>query len=521
MSKLTFGLLLVSVMCLGSVPDSGYIGRVDTIGGSTDDLQVLGPSLVRLVLEAGTALHVAWSRSTSDSSTLPDVRPRVNRYGLASRTWSYTGPDYMESGAEVCTSRAVLGSVDAASWDVYLSVELDEEPENCPAIVRLSDSAMCRGPAGFVSPVLSAGQNGWLQVGFADQVSREQLRYSKVMTWCEWEPEYTLTRPMLPVYNIAASKTSNRVCLAWTRVEEGQRRPAFYIESTDGGATWGRIVQMSVPYAFRSDTVVSFTAHSAHPYYDQQDRLHIVVSLVPMVDSVLQFSPAAIWHWCRENDTAWSKVHRAGCDPGLLQGEMGDWCAYVGRPSLGEDDDGGLYCAWEQFDSTNVAPSGFLRAGIWLSRSVDNGRTWSDGTRITGTNGMSHRFPSICRGTLPGFDDDTVVVSYLADLEPGAFVLGEGEPSDNPVVCQFVSSNLVSSVAERPGGTAPAPMSPLLPSLCRGRVLLNGADEATLYDASGRECLRLTPGWNSTGALRPGLYFARISARCHRLVVAD
>jgi hypothetical protein len=509
--------LFVVFLILGcTVAAQEYVGRVDTVGGTTYDLQLPGPAVRRALVDCDSGVAVAWTFSAAQDTGFPDFRVSHNYFSRATRSWAWIDPDFMRSGASVCSARIRAGSIDwrPGTFDLYASACLPDTAGMRPAVAGV-DSGLSPGPAGYAYPVMAVGRSGRVHVAMVDAETEGRLSYARVDPWRSWSVPVRLSTSQYPSQNIAASNGSDRVCVTWTRVEGWDRRPAFYIESSDGGNTWGRIVQMSLPSAFRGDTGVSFTGHSVFPYYDAQDRLHVVATVVPLLDSVVQVTPAEIWHWSDECDSGWSRVHRAGCSIENLAAPLGPGASYAGRPSIGEDRDGHLYVAWEQFDSTNVGPGppGYLRAGVWVASSTDEGRTWNPAMRLTPENETSHRFPCIGDRTFPGFTGDTLVVTYELDLHPGFFTNGEGEATYNPIVCQFFWNLGLPGVAEEP--VARAAWS-VRASVVRDVLCLPGAEPAVLVDGSGRRVMDLEPGENDVSRVGPGVYFVcGEGLRCH------
>jgi hypothetical protein len=60
-----------------------------------------------------------------------------------------------------------------------------------------------------------------------------------------------------------------------------------------------------------------------------------------------------------------------------------------------------------------------------------------------------------------------------------------------------------------------------LPSIVRGSIRLTGNRSALLLDASGRQKVRLEPGANDIGQLRPGVYFIRQDPTIAKVIVRN
>jgi hypothetical protein len=92
------------------------IESADTIGGTTQDLQCLGPT-VRTLCNATEyptpdGLHAAWEYSCFPAgSGFPDLNTRYNFRSYGASEWEWTDPDYMQSGTNVFDQRATFGSL--------------------------------------------------------------------------------------------------------------------------------------------------------------------------------------------------------------------------------------------------------------------------------------------------------------------------------------------------------------------------------------------------------------------------
>jgi len=492
-------LLLLLLILSGAAPADPVlpIGRLDTIGGTTYDWQNGGPAVRMLCNAPDHGIHALWMYSASDQSAFPDRNNRHNFYDYATNTWNWIDPDHMQSGVSVFSVRSGYGNL---ACDPVSQVALVGAHSGSPIGFMVGRDIApgagifeyCDGPDGWLWPVIDAGQNRWIHAAVIDDATRDQLWYSRCTTWCQWSPPVRVAAgsdPMFPSHNITASKVSRKVCLTWVVVESG-RYPAYYSVSTDGGNTWPPPTQLPWPPAFSGDTLPAFHL-GVFPFYDRQDQLHIAAEVMPFVGGNAYIIPTEIWHWSPENTPQWAEVHRAGCAPEHLKAPVGYNAIYAGRPSLCEDLNGGLYVAWEQFDSSNVEPGPpeYLRADIWYAQdNCDNGASWQAGIRITDPDQTSKRFP--CAIDL--LARDTLCVIYMQDLVAGFFVQSEGPATDNPIIVQFVPvtvSGVKSDPEPRPGG----PAFTIAPNPANGQVRLQfnqplpGPAEVRVFDSSGRQ----------------------------------
>jgi len=504
----TRNLLLVCLLCAGKTGAAmDLLGRVDTIGGTTYDWQY-GWSVSRRLASSGEGLHAIWIHSTDTGGTYPDRNGRYNHLDFSTGAWNWIDPDFVASGVGVFAERSGIGNLDV---DRNGAVVVSGYSATGPVVAAGTGGIFeyCQGPNDYVWPLLAAGYEGNIHVGLVDAASCDCIWYSRIQTWCRWQEPMPMHVATLPAFNIAASKVASWVCLAWLE-PESLVNSVMFMYSTDGGTGWSRIRTLPPPPAFGGDTLTSFSYGSPFPFYDSQNRLHLIAAVFPVVNNSALVQPAGVWHWCQENEPDWSEVHRAGCDPAHMLGGLGYNVAYADRPSLGEGEDG-LYVAWEQFDSSNVEPqTGLLRAGIWLSGSQDNGASWTPGVRITDRNAVSHRYPCIAdRMVSGGPAGDTVVVLYLDDLVAGSVLYNQGPHTFNPVICQFVRSDLVGLSQEM---SAPAMVRRAVASIVRGSLLLPTSLQSAHYSllsTDGRLVADLVPGAHDVRRLSPGVYFVR------------
>jgi hypothetical protein len=482
------------------------IGAVDTVGGTTYDWQFSGPEWRMLANSAGRGIYVVWMYSASMSgSTFPDRNIRLNYYDRALQKWIYAdSTDFMSSGVNVFPKRTGYGGLDVdTSGTPFVSCHATLGGATRPWVAKgqpggYSDTTLTT----CMWPPIAAGRNGAVHI--LALTGSYDLVYCRIApdSWPHWSTPVTGISPSpgFPTQNIAASKVSDRVSLVW---EINASHAAYQMHSTDGGVTWGIPVALTPPDAFGGDTATVFHLTSLFPFYDRHDRFHIVADLVPMVSDTAHEVPAQIWHYCPDNTPQWSRIHVAGCSPANMRGTLGYNATYACRPTIGEDRAGGLYVAWEQFDSLNVEPTtSRLRADIFYAQdNGDNGTTWQPGTRITDQGTWSCRFPS----AIDYFEDDSFRVSYMIDQQAGFFAgsPSEGVATRNPVVVHKVP--VAVGIAE---GKGPAVLSFELTAApnpfgrattisyqlgCAGSVAL------TIYDVTGKAVRRLAGGPQPAG----------------------
>lgn len=511
------------------------VGRVDTIGGATYDWQFNGPVYRMLVNSPEHGLHAGWMFSATEDPW-PDRNMRYNYFDYEAGEWNWLDPDYMASGVSVYVARAGFGHLDADPVEgvaIFTAHLTSSSGTLMPVLAK--DMAPGTGifdyaPGepncdGYQWPPISIDGQQTVHCALIDGATQDQLYYTRVQNWPNWQTPVSIVGsqpdPMFPDHNIAASKVSEKVCVVWVYSEGAPYDPAYYRVSEDGGENWSEPIELTPPPAYSGDTVTSFHITSLFPWYDDQDRLHIVAGVIPSVRETLYIIPAEIWHWCPDNTPQWSKVHRAGCDPMNLQASVGYNAAYACRPSIGQDRDGNLYVAWEQFDSSNVEPvTSLLRADIFAAASTDGGNTWLSAVKLTEAGTASCRFPSVADQMVDLEGRRYMPVIYEIDQQAGFIVQSQGNSTNNPFVVQWVpveSLGVAYGVAE--GAKTPVRLELTAnPNPFSGKTVISyalpqsGEVNLTLFDAAGRPVQTLFTGYRPAGRYAFNLNDSKLAA---------
>ena len=439
------------------IPPRVLIGTTDTVGGTTFDWWANGPAYRMIANAPFWGVHVVWMYSTATTGQdFPDRNMRYNFYDHSTKAWNWLDVDYMQSGVNVFDKRAGFGNIDVDTSGVaVVSCHVQGSGGITPRVSR--DAAPGAGIFDYADgepvlgvcqwPPIGVNQNG--QINIFPITDAYDMSYSNIApgNWPNFSTPLTgiTPNPGFPSHNIAASKVSGKVALVW-EISTGTPEDAYVDYSTDGGATWGNgPTLLDLPVAFGGDTVTSCYITSLFPWYDRQDRFHIVANLMPMVNDTGYIFPSQLWHYCQDNETQWTRIHTASVDPNNYLYAITSNATLACRPSIGQDNDGNLFVTWEQFDTLNYEPTtSRARADIWMSGSDDNGLTWGNGVKIAAAGTHSLRFPSIIDLAVDGYPDcDTVYIIYEVDSVSGFYVAAgtlpsEGPATPNPVVVQKV-----------------------------------------------------------------------------------
>ncbi|MBN2537677.1 hypothetical protein JXB37_05325, partial [candidate division WOR-3 bacterium] len=501
---------------------SFVIGAVDTIGGTTYDWQWNGPAYRALANSPGNGVHAIFMYSASDQTTFPDRNMRYNYYDHGAGAWNWIDPDFMQSGVNVFTERCGFGNMDVDPVNGVAMVSAHLGSPIHPDVARdmapgagIFEYASSAGVAdNYQWAYINVDRNSGVHAAMTTDADAYDLYYANVTTWPNWTTPVGMTSPQpgpeFPTQNVACSPVSDNVCVTW-EFSAGAPDPGFYRISTDAGASWANPEDLGWPPAFGGDTATSYHITSIFPFYDKDDDLHIVANVMPYVAGTGYIIPAQLWHRCISTGPTWCHIHTATCDPANLLAAVGYNAMYACRPSLGEDQNGNLFIAWEQFDSSSVEPGPpeRLRADIFYSYSQDDGMTWEPATKITDGGTVTHRFPAMLDNI-----EDTVMVSYLIDQYAGFYLYAEGPATNNPIVVQKWANPIAGGVAEGPKPEPLAVRADATPNPFRRSTSISyevpraAAVELAVYDIAGRPVRTL-----ATGLTQPGRYHAAWDGR--------
>ncbi len=512
-------LLLLAVLTAAGL---AQVGVVDTIGGTTFDNQNSGPAYQWLATDADNGIHATWMFSAEpQSSGWPDRTVNYNFFDPSNGQWFWIQPgDYMASGLNSQERRTGYGTLelDPSGGAAMVACHYNAggmPPQFTATVTRdLAPGAgifdECVGAPNLIEyflPVIAATGDRTLHLLVIKFQASDNLYYSRSTAWCTWESPSGWSQTGASGHNIFASHQSNRVLATWM-TGNNESLALGYRYSTDAGANWGPVQQLTPPSAFGGDTL-TVCSRGASGLFDADDDWVLATTLLPVVADSAHENPAELWLY-HSGTSQWSRIHRA--ESHSLAGGFGSHAAICDRPSLGYNPENGrFYVAWEQFDSSNVEPStGLLRAEVWTASSAD-GSAWSNPVRLTDPGTSSKRFPSLgrdCRG-------DSLAVGWLEDLIAGFHSDEVGAESDNPIC---VWRGTVDAITEgEPARVTRLSARPNPGRRFRFTGLSRTGATVDVYDSRGRLVRRLssTPGLTWDGRddagsrVRPGCYFAR------------
>ena len=285
-----------------------------------------------------------------------------------------------------------------------------------------------------------------------------------------------VTWTMIIAADVASSPVSTRSAVAWlgmcaTGSDTTQYDNDLILCLSDDGVNWDWSDTINVTnwippdLSLLPDTILA-NKDTLRCYsdislvFDYNDVLHVFFTTRGFysIQGTLTWGNGFLWHWDELNQ-AFSLVASGWFDNGFY--DPGAWSNYVMRPSGAVDPvTGDIYCIYNRaFHPVGVSPAGmpfligdttdFSAAGwpngeIWVSRSTDEGYTWSEGIDITNTHSpnaisgacLSEITPSMA----PEVYDDKIHLMYVLDADAGAVVQNEGTWTLNNMVYHSVET---------------------------------------------------------------------------------
>ncbi len=335
----------------------------ETIGSTYYPILIPGNVSRWIVLDevSNGGLHVVYMKSDSN---------------LNIRNVAYKFNDRSGSGwsSEYDVNTSVAGSPNIAVFsDGRAVVVFHQSSGGSPRTACAVDVA--RGAGVFLVTYIDTGPT-WPHVGIGPtdviQVATHYQARADHYRSCSTDGGGTFTpwvrvagdtmQPLIPL-DVIASRTSGNVAIAWSRRRPvGKGNDIVFILSTDHGATWGSIVNVT---QYQPSDTVRASVHMSG-VYDNRDNLHLVWEGVRTIGDTATFYSGAIFHWC--SVTGIDLVSGRGNIPGTFWWDIRP----PRKPSLSVDASGNLFCVW----TGQIEPWDTTANDLYGRGSVDNGATW-------------------------------------------------------------------------------------------------------------------------------------------------
>lgn len=261
--------------------------------------------------------------------------------------------------------------------------------------------------------------------------------------------------------DIACSRSSNRVAIAWSHPREQidsasqYNNDLYLIVSEDGGVNWGpriNVTQFIEPdldcisgdtLDCDKDTLRVYTDCSI--IFDDQDVIHtaFTTGYLYELEGTINIVFSDIWHWDEANRYFSNIAHGEFDTDSSAWIDPGAWQRVVQRPSLAIDPvTGFMYCSFQRYDTLQTSSLDWPQADAYVAVSADRGIWWSEAVNVTNTDGGLGAAP----GTSLSERDITIAdrisytsgtgylhMEYVLDLEAGGTVQEEGGAYNCPV----------------------------------------------------------------------------------------
>lgn len=420
---------------------------------------------------------------------------------------------------------------------------------------------------------------------FPDERDWSEMYYSYSSDLGNSFPQMTFADTMnVPSFTVATSRVSGRAALGYHQfLEDYTYHPlwsgflalqinndAFAI-TKDDGQEWDWLNPINITNIIKGDT--SYLPDTLHAQgdtlrayldidlmFDNDDVLHAMFTCRGLYEAPWDTTPppisglteaSIIWHWREDTDSL--NVVAYGwwnCASNITFGGAGAWKSTSCRPSMGIDEEGNIFCAFEGYHDYETNPDtsilAFGNGDIFVTVSTDGGYNWAEPLNLTNTNSngassgecMSECFPSLAEEV-----DDYLHIFYMLDRDAGSWVFDEGISTENPMYYEMFDKTEVPTtplveqfyfhiryldVEGIPGiqpndfalkGNYPNPFNSSTNFVfsLRERTKVN----LSVYDIQGRLVGRLADGyypagehtvnWNAKG-VSSGVYICRLTA---------
>lgn len=430
------------------------VGEIDTVGSSTYDLQWNAAAVRRIAFDPDLGkVHLIWTWSDV-ADPFPDRQVYYNCY-IPGTGWVFG--QGMDGGTPCQTAeRSGFGTIDLLS-DGRAVVALHRvDPAADPADIPITTvgvdlfpgagifTFVDLSPEEIIWPRVSVTANDLISLSASHSgagIDELHRAYSTDMGASWTDLLLSAASPGLGNNNFA-SDISDKVCMVWPMhalAEPMFNTHLYYVESVDGGQTWGRERNITehIPLPAVGDWYEWYMTRNCFGgsgIYDNLDNLHYVFAASFGTRTgpgyFFPFLPNPLWHYSPGTGVSVVTYLSPGVLPDMPALNRYGFSYLADRPSLGQDGLGYLYCVWREFSFAlwDVA-TGFPLGEIYAARSMDGGLTWGPKVNLTMTPTLNEVYPSLAK-----FVNDTLHIIYQRDYGVGLYVHAEGPRTDNPII---------------------------------------------------------------------------------------
>ncbi|RPH96364.1 T9SS C-terminal target domain-containing protein [candidate division KSB1 bacterium] len=379
----------------------------------------------------------------------------------------------------------------------------------------------------------ASGEAGdWQRVYYSrGRPTWDEEGYGMTVQWDLVEDPYyfkEIDTVMVIAGSVTASKISDRVAISWVKprtedinvdsLRNQYNNDVYMMISEDAGLNWYPEVNVT-DFAYpdldcqSGDTAVcdrdTFRVYTdCASLFDHCDRLHLAFTTRYYweLEGLISRAFSDVWHWSEEFDEISNITHGEFTleeTDTIYWIDPGAWQLMVQRPNLAEDPiTGYLYCSYSRFDSEQVSEAGWPMGDAYVAVSRNAGRTWSEGTNVSDTDGGINATAGQCKSERDinlaehiTYTDNVgyVHMFYVFDTDAGTPLQDEGTITLNPCVYRRIPVNDIPATPINPWWQANIHADS---SNMPGRVI-------TLDPTGELACSPLNPGAADDHALRP------------------
>jgi len=336
-------------------------------------------------------------------------------------------------------------------------------------------------------PRIQIGQNQRIHMVCTNQVATAANPQRQWYMWgtydpnnltLTWNPTWTLmdwTQTIAADVAVSPVVGNNKTLFAWTRSMSfptiGEPDPnttypqlnndVYYLIDADGlNPNFAQKVNLThfiapdlslLPDTLHADkdTLRAYTC--LNTFIDHNNYAHIAFTTRNYfaIEGTSYWNASIIWHWSEQYPDSFKMIANFFGDYNNPRywAYCGAWNVRAQRPSLGEDAAGVLYCMYQVYDtdtlhlSNTVPPNGnglgAPSGEIYVTKSLDGGLSWAQGTNVTSTLTPYHATAGNCQSeltpTMAKKVDTYAHIQYVYDLDAGNVIQTEGAWTNNPV----------------------------------------------------------------------------------------
>ena len=202
-----------------------------------------------------------------------------------------------------------------------------------------------------------------------------------------------------------------------------------------------------------TDTLRAYT--DMNLMFDYNDVLHVFFTVAGYYsyEGTITYGNSYIYHWDEANQV-FSMVAN-GWYENLGSQDPGAWNEYVNRASAAVDPETGhIYCMYQRYidvigpgtlgwpyligDTLDISAATWPNGDIWVSKSTDEGYSWSEGINVTDTHspgaGAGDCLSELTPSAALSVYNNQLHMFYIMDKDAGAVVQSEGTWTLNDVI---------------------------------------------------------------------------------------